>query len=71
MISCCSSKTIGNKLTLSFLGVYGLLGTAVFLGLSKVYINQPITPMNMSAGKSIMTSPLLRLRFLETNFAPI
>ena len=60
---------MGNRVTLSFLR--GLCGASVLSGLPNVYINQPRNPMNSSAGKSMMTRPLLRLRFLETNFAPI
>lgn len=48
----------------------GLRGEFAFLEPPNAYINQPMSPMNMSAGKSMMTSPLLRLHFRITNLSP-
>ena len=70
-ISCCSSKTMDNRVTLSFLGSLRFVLPALS-GLPNAYMHHPIMPMKMSAGRSMIISALLRLRlpFWDTNFAP-
>ena len=61
---------MGNRVTLSFSA--GFLCVGFDFRLSIEYMHHPMTPMKMSAGRSIIMSVLLRLRltFLDTNFAP-